>query len=322
MRAYTDKDASNNFPIGSTCSHLPLPMTPYRCKEITPKDVTSLLGFVSRNNLTLVWGLNDLFGRPTKTKPEKKMCKSSCPPRNTSNYETLLTWLATDTQGKELSKNILAFELGNELNTCLNGEVGARTQAADFATLREKIGAAGLSTLLAGPDTHSASEFQTEGLAWFASFAAAAKTVTDRLTFHMYSLGQGPKLDPEHLDASFLSAASLDKCGQGVRALWKALEQQPSLSLEDLHSLSLWAGETAAANNGGQSGVTDTYIDAFWFLDQLMQFAALNVSTMFRQTFVSSHGYPLVEIQDKHSLLPLPDYWVGFNISIYGDIER
>ena len=60
------------------------------------------------------------------------------------------------------------------------------------------------------------------------------------------------------------------------------------------------------------------------YLDQLMQFAALNVSMFFRQTLVSSHGYPLVEVQQHQGpmrspdvrqshedLLPLPDYWVG-----------
>ena len=169
-------NSSNNFPIGSTCTHLPHPMTPYRCKEITPADASALLGFVSRNNLTLVWGLNDLFGRPTKLKPEKKMCGKICPPRNTSNYETLLKWLSTDARGKQFANNILAFELGNELNSCLNGEAGAHMQAADFAALRKKMDDAGLqSTLLAGPDTHSAAEFQSDGLAWFSAFAAASQ---------------------------------------------------------------------------------------------------------------------------------------------------
>ena len=97
--------------------------------------------------------------------------------------------------------------------------------------------------------------------------------MVDHFTFHMYSLGNGPKLDPKRLNASFLSAASLDKCGNGVRALWRALEHvhSPSVSPSSPSSFpSVWAGETAAANNGGQSGVTDTYIDSFWYLNQLM----------------------------------------------------
>ena len=49
-------------------------MTPYRCKEVTAAEFTALLGFAARNNLTLVYGLNDMYGRPTKTKPEKALC--------------------------------------------------------------------------------------------------------------------------------------------------------------------------------------------------------------------------------------------------------
>ena len=40
-------------------------------------------------------GLNDMFGRPTKTKPEKPLCSStSCPPQNLRNAEALVKWAA------------------------------------------------------------------------------------------------------------------------------------------------------------------------------------------------------------------------------------
>ena len=69
----------------------------------------------------------------------------------------------------------------------------------------------------------------------------------------------------------------------------------------------LWAGETAAANSGGQTGVTDTYIDGFWYMDQLGTLAALNVTVFQRQVFVSTHGYPMVLQQGGNNYLPLPD---------------
>jgi len=98
----------------------------------------------------------------------------------------------------------------------------------------------------------------------------------------------------------------LDKSGEGVRALQNALPAA--------RSGTLWGGETAAANDGGQSGVTDTFIDGFWYLDQLGQFAALNVSVFLRQVFVAGGGYPLVEVNESDAsapLLPLPDYYVA-----------
>ena len=308
---YTGFDASST----ASCSNLPSPMTDYRCKEVTPAKASLLLNYVARNNLTMAWGLNCMFGRPTKTKPEKKLCKGSdasgCPALVTANYEALLAWLTSASQA-HLTKNIVTLELGNELNSCLNGDAGAKAQASDFATLKKHVAAAWDASKmtppkLAGPDTHSAAEFSDAGVEWFATFVNenAGKGVMDHHTFHMYSLGNGPRLDPLHLDDSYLSPQSLNKCGEGVRALQAAMA--PELRG------TLWAGETAAANQGGQSGITDTYIDGFWYLDQLGQLAALNVSVFLRQTMISSGGYPLIESGAGAGgiPLPLPDYYIA-----------
>ena len=66
------------------------------------------------------------------------------------------------------------------------------------------------------------------------------------------------------------------------------------------------SGETASANNGGQSDITDTYIDGFWYMDQLGSLAAAGVKVFCRQTLESSKGYPLLE-----NYVPLPDYWIA-----------
>jgi hypothetical protein len=303
---------------------------------VSPAQWSSLLGFAHRNRLQLVYGLNDLYGRPTKTSPETHLCAagthSRCPPRNTSNYEALLSWTARRRPvGWE---SVFAFELGNELNSCLNGLPGARTQAEDLNALGRYIervwpsraagvgGRAFPGTI--GPDTHSSAEFQAAGREWFADFAQSAGSSASALTFHEYSLGSGPSLDPTKLSASFLSPVALDKSGAGIVALKAALGASPSLP-------PLWAGETAAANNGGQSGITDTFIDGFWYLDQLGQHASLNVSVTLRQTLMASGGYPLVELvggvggtdldggtsaavaSDEAVKLPtpLPDYWLA-----------
>ena len=167
-----------------------------------------------------------------------------------------------------------------ELNSCLNGPAGAKAQADDFAALSALLdelwtgAATSTRPRLVGPDTHSAAEYQEEGLAWLGSFfkeSLAKGDHVDHFTFHMYSLGSGPKLDPKHLDASYLNAQSLDHSHAGAAALTKVAEA---------HGVGgrLWAGETAAANSGGQEGITDTFIDGFWYLDQLGTLAALNVT--------------------------------------------
>lgn len=119
----------------------------------------------------------------------------------------MLRWLLRDEERAALAANIAAFELGNELNSCLNGDAGAAAQGADFRALRATLnavwGAAKMSApRLAGPDTHSAAEFQTAGVAWFAKFVESAGAAVDHHTFHMYSLGNGPNIDPNKLDES------------------------------------------------------------------------------------------------------------------------
>jgi hypothetical protein len=87
-----------------------------------------------------------------------------------------------------------------------------------------------------------------------------------------YALGSA---QTEGIEAKFLDHESLDKVGDGVRAMQKALG--PTVSAE------LWAGETAAANNGGKEGVTDTFLDSFWYADQLGQMARTGVKVFQRQ---------------------------------------
>ena len=81
---------------GFDCANPPKPMTSYRCRVVTPAMWEGLLKFSEQSGASLVFGLSDLFGRPTKTKPEKKLCNeaSGCPPRNLSNAEALLRWTA------------------------------------------------------------------------------------------------------------------------------------------------------------------------------------------------------------------------------------
>ena len=122
-------------------------------------------------------------------------------------------------------------------------------------------------------------------------------------------MGNGPKLNASNLDASFLSYADngLGHAHAGAVALTTLATRQGVAGR-------LWAGETASANDGGQAGITDTYIDGFWYLDQLGTLAALNVSVFQRQVLVSAHGYPMVLDQGASKTpqyLPLPDYWIA-----------
>ena len=76
------------------CEQPPSPMTSWRCRVVTEADWRALLNFTSETRLQLVYGLSDLFGRPTKKSAGQKdgpMCDGGvCPPRNHSNVEVCL----------------------------------------------------------------------------------------------------------------------------------------------------------------------------------------------------------------------------------------
>jgi hypothetical protein len=156
---------------GFDCKRPPTPMTSYRCRVVTPTMWTELLDFVQQTDLSLVYGLNNLFGRPTKTSPETKLCgggdpaMDACPVRNQSNLEALLAWTVHSSPSA-----IFGLELGNELNTCLNGIAGAQTQADDFAALGALLRrlwsgqAPSHMPILIGPDTHSAVEYHLQNI--------------------------------------------------------------------------------------------------------------------------------------------------------------
>ena len=333
----------------SLCKHVQPPMTPYRCRTVNETQWRSLLHFANVTDSLLVYGLNDLFGRPTKTKPEKSYCskkekEGGCPTRNVTNYEHFVRWTVENMPSGAIP---FGYELGNELNNYLNGNAGAHMQSDDLRSLKlflENFDS-NVQPLTIGPDTHSSAEFSESGLAWLKEFMLHSFSTSsiegtknmsiDILTFHMYSMGDGPKLDPTRLNETFLNNVALDKSGAGARAYMNVVKEAmvesrrramlesadnsidssssypPSPASFALQQLSIpgpqvWAGETASANNGGQSGITDTFINGFWYVDQLGSHAREGVSVMCRQTLENRGGYPLLE-----NYQPLPDYWSG-----------
>lgn len=86
-----DYDVYVNFSAataGIDCDHLPKPMTDFRCKPITPDQWKALLGFTARNDLSLVFGLNGMLGRPPKTKPETPQCNATVPVGDATRWTT------------------------------------------------------------------------------------------------------------------------------------------------------------------------------------------------------------------------------------------
>nr|GEY33284.1 heparanase-like protein 1 [Tanacetum cinerariifolium] len=95
---------------------------------------------------------------------------------------------------------------------------------------------------------------------WFAKLLkVTGSQIVDVMTLHLYNLGPGidPNLVKKILDPHFLSRASI--------------------TFGDLHQTiqtngpwaSSWVGESGGAYNSGGLHVSDTFVDSFWYLDQL-----------------------------------------------------
>ena len=70
----------------------------------------------------------------------------------------------------------------------------------------------------------------------------------------------------------------------------------------------VWLGETASAQCGGEPGVSDTYGDALWWLDEMGRVARRGQKVVVRQT-LSGSDYGLI---DDQTLEPNPSYWASW----------
>jgi hypothetical protein len=73
-------------------------------------------------------------------------------------------------------------------------------------------------------------------------------------------------------------------------------------------SAAVWLGETGSAQCGGEPGLSDTYADTLWWLDELGRLARRGQRVVVRQT-LSGSDYGLV---DDRTLRPNPSYWASW----------
>ncbi|OAE19140.1 hypothetical protein AXG93_2062s1510 [Marchantia polymorpha subsp. ruderalis] len=75
--------------------------------------------------------------------------------------------------------------------------------------------------------------------------------------------------------------------------------------LRDHPAIKAWIGESGGVYGSGRHGVSDTFIDAFWYLDELGTASLFNTKVFCRQSFVGGN-YGLL---DRSTFEPNPDYY-------------
>ncbi|KAL2327419.1 hypothetical protein Fmac_020846 [Flemingia macrophylla] len=236
--------------------------------------------FFEKARAKIIFGLNALAGKSIQG-------NSTTGPWNSTNAESFIRY----TVGKGYT--IYGWELGNELSGVGVGtSVTAEQYASDVAALRNilynEYGKIEPKPLVIAPGG-----FYDEN--WYKEYIGKAGKSMDVVTHHIYNLGPG---DDEHLVEKILDPSYLDEAANTFKGLKDILASTgiPATA---------WVGEAGGAFNSGHHPVSDTFVNSFWYLDQLGMSAAHDTKTYCRQTLIGGN-YGLL---NTTNFQPNPDYY-------------
>ncbi|KAF6154989.1 hypothetical protein GIB67_043291 [Kingdonia uniflora] len=131
---------------------------------------------------------------------------------------------------------------------------------------------------------------------WYAKLLEiTGSRVVNAMTHHIYNLGAGddPRLVSRILDPHYLNQIS-----ETFIKLQQTLEKHGSWA-------SAWVGESGGAYNSGGRHVSNTFVNSFWYLDQLGMASKHNTKAYCRQTLIGGN-YGLL---NTTTYVPNPDYY-------------
>ncbi|KAJ4961193.1 hypothetical protein NE237_021103 [Protea cynaroides] len=236
----------------------------------------------SKTGASVTFGLNALYGR-----------------NNTQNGAWVGAWDPTnacDFIKYTISKGyqVDSWEFGNELSG--NG-VGASVSAQQYgkdlinikALIDELYGKSNDKPLIVAPGGFYDQQ-------WFTKFLqVSGPDVVNVVTHHIYNLGPGN--DP-NLVKTILNPQQLSQISQTFSSLEDTIQQNGPWA-------SAWVGESGGAYNSGGRLVSDTFVNSFWYLDQLGMSSMYNTKTYCRQTLIGGN-YGLL---NTTTFAPNPDYY-------------
>ncbi|CAN0896467.1 Heparanase-like protein 2 [Linum grandiflorum] len=263
-----DKDVMLGFKPGS------LPM----------KRWDELNEFFGKTNTKVIFGLNELSGK-RKQNPSTTQMVGDWDPTNARDFMNY-----TVQKGYKID----AYELGNELcGDGVDAKIDPEQYAKDTKQLR-KI----LNELY--PDSNSRPQVLAPGgfffKEWFKTYLhACGPNVIDGVTHHVYNLGTGgdPKLIDRIQDPHFLSE---------VVQLYKDVQE---VAEQSGSGAAPWVGEGGGAYLSGGINVQDSFVDGYWYLDQLGMAAVYSHKVYCRQAIVGgNYGFLKNDV-----FTPNPDYY-------------
>ncbi|XP_022971597.1 heparanase-like protein 1 [Cucurbita maxima] len=242
-----------------------------------------LNNFFNNTGAIVTFGLNALLGKHN-TKGIQWEGKW-----NYSNAEALIQYTV------EKNYRINSWEFGNELagRLSIGASITAAQYAEDLLKLREIIDRlynnSQQKPLIVAPGA-----FFDE--AWYDEFVRkTGPKVVDVLTHHIYNMGAGndPKLIYRFVNSTYLSQVS------------NTFEQLENVIQKNAPWAAAWVGEAGGAYQGGSPHLSDTFINSFWYLDQLGMASLYNTKVYCRQTLIGG----FYGVLKSSTLLPTPDYY-------------
>ncbi|KHN02016.1 Heparanase-like protein 2 [Glycine soja] len=240
--------------------------------------------FFNKTGVKLIFGLNALTGKRNSAEDKKNWVGNW----NPKNAISLMKY--TISKGYKID----SYELGNEL--CAEG-ISARVDSVEYAKditrLRHIVNLlypiASTRPKVLGPGGFYGKE-------WFSSFLMnVGPGVVDGITHHIYNLGAG-------VDKDLINRVQDPYLLSQVAETYKSVAQAVK---EFTPWAGPWVGESGGAYNSGGKDVPNTFVNGFWYLDQLGMTSTLNHKVYCRQTLIGGN-YGLL---NTTTFIPNPDYY-------------
>lgn len=236
----------------------------------------------SRSGAIVTFGLNALYGRHQIRKGVWGGAWDSSNAYDFMNYTVLKGY------------KIDSWEYGNELSgSGVSASVSAELYGKDLIKLKDVVNNLYKNSDLKPSLIAPGGFFDKQ---WYAKLLQVTGSgIVNFVTHHIYNLGAGmdPNLVNKILDPHYLS-----KVSETFSNLSQTIQQNGPWA-------SAWVGESGGAYNSGGRHVSDTFVNSFWYLDQLGMASRYNTKVYCRQTLVGGH-YGLL---NTTTLVPNPDYY-------------
>lgn len=236
----------------------------------------------SQTGVILTFGLNALYGRQQIRKGTWAGVWDSSNTQNFIKY--------TISKGYQID----SWEFGNELSgSGVGASVNAEQYGKDLINLKAIINKlynnSNVKPLLVAPGGFYEQD-------WYAKLLQVSGSSTvNVVTHHIYNLGAG--VDP-NLVSKILNPHYLSRVEETFKSLDKTLKTWGPWA-------SAWVGESGGAYNSGGHLVSNTFVNSFWYLDQLGMASKYHTKVYCRQTLIGGN-YGLL---NTTTLVPNPDYY-------------